>query len=210
LTKQKAKDPTYPNSFRDTLFLFWWQSMSLEQEVKNFVREVVSQQTEVPEDPAPPPGVSDEEIEGFIQRTGLVPPEALRQWLQFSNAPRMGPGFMQGIRPPHGDDYDIEQSLKFYPDWGEKGWIPVATDGFGNYYVLATTPDYGPGNPFFFIDTMADSTKPTYVVASDLWHFLWFLFRCDRWWPFDKKKVLKKDPFLKNPYPVPRPWEVDS
>jgi hypothetical protein len=100
-----------------------------------------------------------------------------------------------------------------YPSWKDKGWIPVAGDGCGNYYVLATR---GSGvetakRPIYFVDTSMDREKPAYVVASDLWHFLRFILRDELgrdYWPFKKYRVLEEDPDLEEAPGAPKPWDT--
>jgi len=60
-------------------------------------------------------------------------------------------------------------------DLEENGWLPLAGDGCGDYYVLAsksTVPSTPP--TLLFID-QSDYHLAAYAVASGLWHFLWFL-----------------------------------
>ena len=159
-----------------------------------------------------PKGIVDAEIAGFERRTGLVMPQPLRDWLKFTNAPRIGSGLLFGICAERKSrDIEVHYTID-YLNWQRKGWIPIADDGCGNQYVLATREEDGPGNPVFFVETTLDPSKPAYVVASDLWHFLRFYFLSEsgqRGWPFNKREVLAQDPNLAQPRTAPRPWEVD-
>jgi hypothetical protein len=102
------------------------------------------------------------------------------------------------------------------PLWRERGWIPVAGDGNGNYYVLDSHTG-GPGShPVYFLDHETDLAKPEYVVASNLWHFLRFLLKREvegpqaraASWPFNQRLVLEADPELAAYAGVaPLPWE---
>jgi hypothetical protein len=189
--------------------------MNIQQEVKQLAILDCKKITGLPL----PPGVNDDEIRAFERRTGLVIPNALCEWLKFTNAPIIGYGIVNGIVPGN-PNRNIESS---YPDylefWKDNGWIPIADDGCGNDYVVATKEDDGPGNPVFFFDIIHDETKPAYVVASDLWHFFWFYIReslkekeeglpYNDEWPFNKEKVLAIDPDLQNYKKYPLPWEV--
>jgi cell wall assembly regulator SMI1 len=162
-----------------------------------------------------PPGIGDAEIRDFQMRTGLTVPASLREWLAITNGPSVGE-WLYGVRPKK-RSLDIEHILRLYPAWLREGWIPVANDGCGDYYVLATQAEDGPGNPVFFIENHEDEDKPKYVAASDLWHFLYFLLddslhhdpeSAEPAWPFSEDFVLARDAALRDYRTVPRPWEV--
>jgi hypothetical protein len=94
--------------------------------------------------------------------------------------------------------------------WHLRGWIPVAADGSGDYYVAASTSSREPEGVILFIDQM-DFETPAYVVGSDMWHFLYGLacteLRSEEWWPFDERMVLALDPDLALHPSLPMPWE---
>jgi hypothetical protein len=90
--------------------------------------------------------------------------------------------------------HDLAYWIDQYP---QQGWLPVAGDGCGNLYVLVAR-GYLVGS-VGFIETMVDPDRIDYLVASDLWRFLRFLFlreTGDRRWPFDRTTVLAADPNL--------------
>jgi hypothetical protein len=154
-----------------------------------------------------PVGCSDADINEFEGRTGLSIPNQLRDWLKQSNGSLVGPGGLFGIQPC---DYrvDIERDLSFYPQWASLGYIPVAGDGCGNYYVAVTNRSVDNG-VIAFIDTMSDPDRPGYAVASDTEHFLVFLLEQElgeRFWPFDREKVVAADPAIENVTTIPLPW----
>ncbi len=151
------------------------------------------------------------------------------------NAPTVGPGQILGIAPsiPYRDMAATLQQFE-NEEWLAKGWLPLAADGCGSYYVLATQLHGAAGHPVLFIDEY-DYARPTYVVASSLWSFFRFLLigeeQLDRavaegfldehdsqlqmtkyqdllYWPFNKERVLREDPGLSEDLGVPRPWEV--
>ena len=162
-----------------------------------------------PSHPIIPSGIDDISINEFESRTGLTVPAALREWLRYSNGPALGAGGMLGVRTSQMSD-DIECKYRRRPDWLERGWIPIARDGCGNYYVIATREQDGPGNPVFFLDRQDGLIEPSYVVASGLWTFLRFYLQHDlgeSGWPFDPSKVLREDPALAHYTTVPKPWE---
>ncbi len=165
-----------------------------------------------PEEAYPPPGVEEWEIRAFEAETGLQVPPDLRRWLAFCNGASFGPGGVSGIRTRDPHD-DARRMFERFPNWMEKGWIRVGSDGCGNYYVLATRPEDGPGTPVFFIDNHRDRDAPCYVVASGLFPFLRSYFRSDlgeRGWPCDPKHVLADDPALSLYIRHPKCWEADD
>jgi len=162
-------------------------------------------------EPTLPPGASDAEIAGFEIRTGLTIPPAFREWLKFTNGPVIGAGGVYGIRTAHSIT-NIEPHYDWHPEWREKGWIPIAGDGCGDDYVIATQECNSQGHPVFFIDNHIDPLEPAYIVASNVLSFLRFYLRADlgeRGWPFDRAKVLAEDPAITEPTTADRPWEAD-
>jgi hypothetical protein len=89
----------------------------------------------------------------------------LRIWLSVCRGARIGPGGVFGPRP---DDpgIDVASRRDPFPDWGQLGWLPVAGDGCGNYYVLSDDGTVG------FVDTMQDPGKIDRQAASDLLSFM--------------------------------------
>lgn len=162
-------------------------------------------------EPTLPPGAGDAEIAGFEIRTGLTIPPAFREWLKFTNGPTIGAGGVRGVQTSHEAD-DIESHYDWHPEWREKGWIPIAGDGCGDYYVIATQEHNSQGHPVFFIDCHLDPLTPAYIVASNVLSFLRFYLRRDlgeRGWPFDRAKMLAEDPAIAEPTTADLPWEAD-
>ena len=161
-----------------------------------------------PPDEETPAGATEQQVAEFEKRTGVTIPAKLRSWLLACNGPCVGPGGVFGIKPKRAD-LDIEQVLSLFPKWREKGWIPVAGDGCGNYYVVATKREFGDGEPVLFIDTMEQDSVPAYIVASDVWRFLWFLFNDELGeskWPFNRDEVTTSDPDILSFHDVDLPW----
>jgi hypothetical protein len=155
-----------------------------------------------------PQGIADADCDLFEQRTGMLLPADLRNWLIMTNGPCVGPGGLFGIRPRR-RHLDIEAHLKMYPSWSAKKWIPIAGDGCGNYYVVATGQECGGGYPVLFVDTSASPDIPAYIVASDLEHFVIFLLEAelgDRSWPFRETSVIRADPNIVRFAGVKLPW----
>jgi len=173
--------------------------MSVEAEVKRLIVQV----------PAPPneqaaAGTTGDAISAFERRTGLVVPASLAEWLRFANGACVGPGGLLGIRPQRAS-LDIEGVLRSYPLWKENGWIPVASDGCGNYYVVNTRET----DVVYFIDTASNMHRLSYAVSSGHWRFLWFLLARElgnKGWPFSKEYVLSIDPEILKCTSAPLPW----
>ena len=94
--------------------------------------------------PAPPgytmpAGASETAFKNFERRTGLQLTAPFRAWLAEINGAMIGPGGLFGVREPS-DFLSIEKCLRMYPKWRELGWVPVASDGTGNYWVTAPGP----------------------------------------------------------------------
>lgn len=160
-----------------------------------------------PPDSSHPEGASDEQIESAEARNGTRFPSKFRDFLGYLNGPRIGPGGILGVSR-EGPELDVCQLLDSYPAWKSLGWIPVAGDGCGNYYVLATRGSAEP--PVGFVDTTASPNEIAYVVASDFWHFLDFLLRKDlrlTGWPFAIDDVIDSDPSIIGCKIAPLPWE---
>ena len=180
-------------------------SISLEEEVLELLATVPSPPSE-----EIPPGATEADVAKCEKRIGLKVPAKLRAWLLTSNGPCVGPGGVFGIKPRR-EDLDLEHILTLRPIWREKGWIPVAGDGCGNYYVVVSKGEFGEGEPVIFIDTMVDDTVPAFIAASDIWQFLKFLFKKDLGeskWPYDDHEVGKADPDMLAFRDVAFPWNA--
>lgn len=180
-------------------------------EVRSLLKQVPS-----PPDSSLPPGAEEGEIRAFEERTGIQLPSEVKNWLRTSNGPLVGPGGVFGIlssSPSNVQADDMEAILRIYPEWKERHWLPIAGDGSGNYYIIPLGLYSKTGHPVFFIDTSDDHLKFGYSVASDLWHFLRFLFRRElgnKYWPFNKDRVLEEDPELEYVTGAPKAWESDD
>lgn len=155
---------------------------------------------------AEPQGASTDSITSFQRRMALVLPDVLFDWLRRCNGACAGPGGIFGLCPDN-SFIDIEATLLLYPEWSAKGWIPIAGDGCGNYYLLL------PDASVCFFDTQCDPGNAMYVVASDLPHFWVSLFRRElgeTGWPFDPSYVLAFDPQISKCTTAPMPWINDK
>lgn len=142
-----------------------------------------------------PPGLTDDVIAGFVERVGVqIPPEQV-ELLKVSNGPCVGPGGIFGVRPVL-QFLDIEGLYETYPAWQDAGWVPVAGDGCGNYYIAIPT---GENWPVAFIDTMDDPLRPAFIVASGVLKFVIALLEKelgDTGWPFAEAQVTASDPAI--------------
>ncbi|WP_144394245.1 SMI1/KNR4 family protein [Pleionea sediminis] len=141
---------------------------------------------------------------------GVAIPDDLKLLLHSVNGTSIPPGGIFGINTPQ-DFLDIIEVYKLYPEWKEKGWIPIATDGCGNYYAVVTNNEFNILNCVVFIDTMESTSKPSFIVSSNIWAFLQGLINEERnqeGWPFDKDGVLARDPDVEKSQNIAYPWEV--
>lgn len=83
----------------------------------------------------PPRGARRDELDCLQARLGVSLSPALRAWLSVCWRARIGPGGVFGASPD-APDVDMARRRDLYPEWAELGWLPVAGDGCGNYYVL--------------------------------------------------------------------------
>ena len=147
-----------------------------------------------------PAGTSLWHINAASVRLGLPFPPELVDWLQICNGPLVGQGGVFGIRPDE-SFVDVESRHTLLPDWCQREYLPVAGDGCGSQYVISSKPKGLGLFPVYFVDHGHHGTldRPSYVVASGLWRFLWFYFRDDlgdRGWPCKEIYVLRHDPTL--------------
>jgi hypothetical protein len=152
--------------------------------------------------PAPPgqvlSGASDEELYGLGSLVGRSLPAGLRQWLRVVNGAMLGPGGVFGIRPRR-DYLSIQKYLRIYPEWASLGWIPVASDGVGNYWVIVPCGPDGSPDWVAFVDIESNPASVDRYVASDFMRFMRFLLEAELGesrWPSDRDYDLERDPKL--------------
>lgn len=160
-------------------------------------------------------GASRAQIEKCEERLGMEFPKEMREWLAISNGPTVSRCNFYGLDR---DYFTFDGVYEQFPEWVEKGWIPILDDETGNYWVMATQEEFGEGRPIVFVETTTDYETPAYIAASNLEHFLEFALEnqilspelgdfSKTYWPFDQDKVLAKDPDILNFQDVPLPWE---
>jgi cell wall assembly regulator SMI1 len=148
------------------------------------------------------------ELDSAEEMFGHPLPSEYRIWMSISNGPKVVWGGMARIGEID-DNHSLAWYWDIYPAWKQKGYLPIAADGFGNTYVLCVSEAYNGWRPILFIESIEDEVMPAYVAASDLWHFLKGKFRSElgeEWWPFDEKAMLAFDPNIVQIPEVPMPW----
>ena len=161
------------------------------------------------------------EFDEYEKKYKIFSPEELRGWLKICNGTLVVGGGLFGINKE--DKFlEIANHYKYKDYWKELGWIPISSDGCGDYYVLDTHTQIKNNHPVYFLDQM-DYAKPNYVVSSGLWKFLRFRLieeiefhektsdmykTC--YWPFEKEKVIAEDPDILLCKTAPLPWEADN
>jgi hypothetical protein len=154
-----------------------------------------------------PGGADDAELAELQSRLEIPLPVTLVDWLRVCKGDAIDPGGVYGVRPDQ-PDIDIAGTLSRLPGWRSRGWIPIAGDGCGDYYVLIGNGQLA--GCVGFVD-QSDLDEIDFIVASDLWLFLRFLLlkeAGDRRWPFDSQAVLAADPTMGNVPDELQPWFV--
>ena len=101
------------------------------------LRQLVARAVRAPEDDAPS-GASQVEVDTLEERLGQDLPAVLRLWQSVCRGAAIGPGGVFGQRPDC-PFLDMPSVLALFPQWHDLGWLPVAGDGCGNYFVLTQT-----------------------------------------------------------------------
>lgn len=136
------------------------------------LRQLVARAVRAPEDDGPS-GASQAEIDALQERLGQDLPPVLRMWLSVCRGAAIGPGGVFGQRPDR-PFLDMPRLLALFPQWRDLGWLPVASDGCGSYYVLT------PNGPVGFVDVMKDPGQLDRQAAPDLLSFMSGLLRADQ------------------------------
>jgi hypothetical protein len=142
------------------------------------------------------------------QLTDILPPELL-EWLpratkaipdergsieSFNDYGAIVSYFSTGGLAARISSPDIAESIvKHMEGWLERRWLPIASDGCGDYFLLI---EHSPGRRIVvFWDQSNDYDEYDYVYASNLWHFLAGALSKPRGkWPFKEKSTLAFDP----------------
>ena len=143
-------------------------------------------------------GASDTEIMCLADEIGRTLSPGLRRWFGAVNGAMLGPGGIFGRRGVR-DFLSIKKYLAIYPEWRSLGWVPIASDGVGNYWVAV--PQGPDGNPDWvaFVDTHENPASVDRYVASSVLRFIRFLLESELGetrWPGDREYDLEHDPAL--------------
>lgn len=162
--------------------------------------------------PSPPgqelTGASEMEIQSLENEIGRTLSPGFRQWLSVVNGAMLGPGGIFGIRNSR-DVLSITEYLDLFPEWKSAGWIPIAGDGLGNYWVVVPQgPDGGP-DWVAFVDVHEDPATVDRYFASSVPRFIEFLLKSELGetrWPADREYDLEQDPPLSAAPAEKGPW----
>lgn len=156
-----------------------------------------------------PKGVTEEDLVAFRSRTGVDLPEDVKAWLRITNG---APGFFGIGWAQRG--CNMEDLWQLWPEMRAKGWIPIGSDEFGNFFVRVVPEPGGRGGVFHVEATSMD--RLVYVAASDALHYALFhlehleAYRLRRTsgWPQDKEHVLSQDPEMAHVEGAPFYWDL--
>lgn len=143
-----------------------------ERQALEVLRGLVAGAVRAPEEESPK-GAEPQELDILSVRLGCRIPRILRAWLTVCRGARIGPGGVFGQRPGV-PGIDMVRRRNLFPVWAELGWLPVAGDGCGNYYVLTDNGTIG------FVDSMKDPGRIDGQVSGDLLSFMTELLAPDQ------------------------------
>ena len=154
-----------------------------------------------------------EELLKFEKKNSVELLPELKEWLSVFNLSESSQIFthtpiLYGFKEMQ-ESFNLGRDLYYRYGWIQKNWIPIASDGCGNMYILGKIKPDIAETPVFFVDMISSAPEPDYVVASNLWYFLKFVFMQSIYefsspekiffWPLeDLDEVLKIDKSLKN------------
>jgi hypothetical protein len=166
-------------------------------EIRTLVAKAVKKRGESTPAPAPADALS------LLERTIGPLPSPLRDWLSLHNgaAGLLGVATKQELR--NNPYAGILGATTRNPDWTARGWIPVAGDDCGNFYVLERA-----SGRVLFVDRQVDPGAAAFVAASSPWSFLKFFLLAEikGKWP-TRNEVLSEDPALDRFTDLPRIWD---
>lgn len=152
-----------------------------------------------------PPSESRRHIQSLEHLAAHQIPAEYAQWLEEFDGATIHTVNVFGLRGS-GKLFD-QQS-----DYLNQGWLNIANDGCGNYYVMALDGRFHLPCPILFVDSYAE-LDDAFIVASDFCSFLQGLLANAEGqfhWPFDKKTTLQLDPELAFAKNVRFPWDSES
>jgi cell wall assembly regulator SMI1 len=158
-------------------------------------------------------GATAAQIDQLEQDLGRSVPASLRAWYAICGGIHCAPG---GLLGPAAQDSDVDirevMSWPTHVGWAAAGWLPVAGDGNGDYYVLDTTRAHLPNDDAVFFVDQSEPDDLAYIVGSSLPRFLVFLMEHElesTGWPFDRAYVVARDPGIEAVTPAGLlPWNA--
>ena len=153
----------------------------------------------------PATGAERVELERLEKLYEIRLPQAFEEWLMICNGSLLGPGGTYGIGSHLGR---LSMEMQMEPEWIPLKWIPIASDGCGNSYVVDCSESELWGT-VYFIDSM-QLDRVAFAAATDVWHFLQFLLLRDLGetnWPMEREDTLKLDPDLVRIPSALLPWK---
>ncbi len=134
-------------------------------------------------------------------------PDEYRTWLQQFDVAEIGGCFIFGV----GGEGNLEEQQSEYI---HKGWINVANDGCGNYFILVLSKEFSLDAPVIFLDAYQKPDK-AYIVASDFSMFVQSRLKDDGIeesseppWLFIREEALSFDLRLELAKNINLPWEL--
>ncbi|MEY4530119.1 MAG: hypothetical protein RLZZ156_840 [Deinococcota bacterium] len=156
-----------------------------------------------------PLGASLQDILSFETHYKLHLPNSMREFLQVINGAYVGSQVFLGINSTTNNE--IGRFLELIPSWVQRNWIPIASDGCGNYFVMMVANEQN--QPIGFIDHETGYETVDYVVSSRLEIFVeqFILREVDgtrklKNWFFDEKIALQIDPNILKFKDLGLPW----
>lgn len=164
--------------------------------------------------PSPPghelTGASEAEIKSLESEADRTLSPSFERWLKAVNGAMLGPGGLFGIRNAK-DFLSIRQYWDIFPEWKSMGWIPVAGNGLGDYWVAVPRGPDGDPDWVAFINTHEDPLEVERFFASSVTRFVKFLLESElgeRRWPADREYDLEHDPSLAATPEEKAPWSL--
>lgn len=155
-----------------------------------------------------PGGPQTQQIADLEAAVGFAIPAAVVEWLEQCNGCVAGPGVLFGATSGCALT-DILSAMELWPRWRQDRWLPIASDGSGNFFVAVA---YEHQVQVFFVECTLDPGRLSYIFGSSVERFLEFLLEGElgeSGWPFDPEYVLSRDPDIR--YSTgPLPWLVDA
>lgn len=155
-------------------------------------------------------GSTAAEIAELEQQIKSSLPSEVVEWLTLCRGVSFSGEAFIGVEHRHGA-LSINMKMTRSELWNQQ-WIPVASDAFGNYFVLMREIGIDGEHPVGFVEGTSFN-EMVGLAASSLYHFVPGFIEMarheDEGWFFEKKNILRSDPHIKKIKQYPRLWELD-